>query len=95
MNGSLQSTGVLAEMLNAGDWSGVEVVVAPATVHLLHVQSLITNPAVALSAQNIYSEAKGAFTGETSPDMLVDVAIPWTLLGHSERRHVFGESDEV
>jgi len=95
MNGSLQSTGVLAEMLNAGDWSGVEVVVAPATVHLLHVQSLITNPAVALSAQNIYSEAKGAFTGETSPDMLVDVAIPWTLLGHSERRHVFGESDEL
>lgn len=48
-----------------------------------------------VSAQNMYSEPKGAFTGETSPDMLVAAGIEWTLLGHSERRHVFGESDEM
>eukprot|EP00657_Telonema_sp_P-1_P002691 TRINITY_DN16228_c0_g1_i1.p1 TRINITY_DN16228_c0_g1~~TRINITY_DN16228_c0_g1_i1.p1 ORF type:complete len:137 (-),score=35.98 TRINITY_DN16228_c0_g1_i1:12-422(-) len=87
MNGSLESTQGLASMLNDGDWSGVEVVVAPSALHLLHVKSLITNPSVALSAQNIHCEGKGAFTGETSPDMLVDAGIPWTLIGHSERRH--------
>eukprot|EP00656_Telonema_subtile_P050304 TRINITY_DN647_c0_g1_i2.p1 TRINITY_DN647_c0_g1~~TRINITY_DN647_c0_g1_i2.p1 ORF type:complete len:249 (-),score=70.19 TRINITY_DN647_c0_g1_i2:388-1134(-) len=95
MNGSLESTSGLADMLNQGDWTGVEVVVAPSSLHLLHVKSLITNPAVAISSQNIFSEAKGAYTGETSPDMLVDAGIPWTLLGHSERRHVFGETDEM
>ena len=48
-----------------------------------------------VASQNMYSEAKGAFTGETSPDMLVAAGIEWTLLGHSERRHVFGETDEM
>jgi len=43
----------------------------------------------------MYNEPKGAFTGETSPDMLVAAGIEWTLLGHSERRHVFGETDEM
>lgn len=42
-----------------------------------------------------YQVAKGAFTGETSPDMLVDLGINWVILGHSERRHVFDESDKL
>lgn len=50
---------------------------------------------VSVSAQNAYKVAKGAFTGEISPAMLLDNGIPWVILGHSERRNVFGETDEL
>lgn len=49
---------------------------------------------VGFGAQNVHWEAKGAFTGETSPQMLADLAIPFALVGHSERRALFGETDE-
>jgi triosephosphate isomerase len=91
MNGSAESNAALVTMLNEGSWN-IDVVVAPSTIHLLSTKAGLTKAKV--SAQNIYSEAKGAFTGETSPDMLVDAGIEWTLLGHSERRHIFGETDE-
>lgn len=48
-----------------------------------------------VAAQNCYKVAKGAFTGEISPAMIKDVGVTWVILGHSERRHVFGESDEL
>ena len=48
-----------------------------------------------VSAQNVYSEAKGAYTGEISADMLKDLGLGWTILGHSERRALFHESDEL
>merc|ERR1711998_740911 len=92
MNGTGESNAALVEMLNGGDWT-IDVVVAPSTLHLLSTKAGLTKAKV--SAQNIYSEAKGAFTGETSPDMLVDAGVEWTLLGHSERRHIFGETDEA
>ena len=47
-----------------------------------------------VTAQNIHENAKGAFTGEISADMLEDLEVKWAILGHSERRHVFGESDD-
>lgn len=50
---------------------------------------------VNVSAQNAYKVPKGAFTGEISPAMLLDNGIPWVILGHSERRNVFGETDEL
>jgi len=50
---------------------------------------------VSVSAQNTYKVAKGAFTGEISPAMLLDNGIPWVILGHSERRNVFSETDEL
>merc|ERR1712072_579334 len=93
MNGSKETNAKLLEMLNGGFPESVEVVVAPATIHLVSVKDGLVKAQVA--AQNIYSEPKGAFTGETSPDMLVDAGITWTLLGHSERRWVFGEDDEL
>lgn len=49
---------------------------------------------IALGVQNVHWEARGAFTGETSVAMAVDAGATWALVGHSERRHVFGESDE-
>ena len=45
--------------------------------------------------QNCYKAAKGAFTGEISPGMIKDVGCEWVILGHSERRHVLGESDAL
>lgn len=50
---------------------------------------------ISVSAQNTYKVPKGAFTGEISPMMLLDNNIPWVILGHSERRNVFGETDEL
>lgn len=50
---------------------------------------------ISVSAQNAYKVPKGAFTGEISPAMLIDNGIPWVILGHSERRNVFGETDEL
>lgn len=50
---------------------------------------------VEAAAQNSYKVAKGAFTGEISPEMIKSIGTKWVILGHSERRNVFGESDEV
>lgn len=76
------------------DQSKVEVVVSPSTLHLLTVHQLLKS-GVQVSAQNISQYKNGAYTGETSAEMLVDAGINWTILGHSERRHIFGESDAV
>ncbi|XP_061765802.1 triosephosphate isomerase-like [Nerophis ophidion] len=72
----------------------VEVVCATPSVYLNFVRSHL-DPRVSVAAQNCYKVAKGAFTGEISPAMIKDCGADWVLLGHSERRHVFGESDEL
>ena len=62
----------------------------------LHVaQASLATTSIQVSAQNCWHEDKGAFTGEVSAAMLKDVGLPWVILGHSERRHIFGESDEL
>lgn len=50
---------------------------------------------VQVAAQNSYSEASGAYTGEIAPQQLHDAGVPWVILGHSERRSLFGDSDKV
>ncbi len=50
---------------------------------------------IGVAAQNCYKAAKGAFTGEVAVDMIKDLGCEWVVLGHSERRNVFGESDEL
>ena len=73
---------------------GVDLAVCPASVHLDAVGAAVAGTKVALGAQNMYHEPKGAFTGEISAAMLCDVGCTYVILGHSERRHVLGESDE-
>src|SRR5690606_22022188 len=75
--------------------SGVDVAVGPSFVHLAAVKEALGSSGVQLAAQNAYFEPPGAFTGETSLEMLSDVGCDWVILGHSERRHVLGETDEL
>jgi triosephosphate isomerase (TIM) len=79
----------------AGCVEHVDVAVAPAFVHLQAVREALLGSPVKLAAQNAYFEEAGAFTGEISIDMLGDAGCSWVILGHSERRHVLGESDEL
>ncbi|ORY35396.1 Triosephosphate isomerase [Naematelia encephala] len=95
MNGSIKSIKEIIERLNAANLSDtVEVVVAPPAIYLLQVQALLKAPAQ-VSAQNAFSETSGAFTGEISPSQLKDANIHWVILGHSERRSLFGDTDKL
>lgn len=71
-----------------------EVVIAPPSTYLDYTVQLNTNPQVEVSAQNAYVKGSGAYTGEISVEQVKDVGATWVLLGHSERRTLFGESDE-
>jgi triosephosphate isomerase len=73
----------------------VTVAVLPPFVYVPAVVKAVSASGVAVGAQDVYFELKGAFTGEISPAMLKDVGCTYVLCGHSERRHVLGESDEL
>ena len=71
----------------------VEIVVAPVSIHLKDAMDNISN-GIHISAQNLSAFDDGAYTGEISATQLVDFGIHWAILGHSERRHIFGESND-
>ena len=74
---------------------GVTAIVAPAAPYLTRAVELATPAGIKIAAQNMHFEANGAFTGEISAAMVRDTGAQYVILGHSERRHVFGESDEM
>jgi len=95
MNGDKASLGELIKTMNAAKVDpNVEVVCGSPAIYLDFVRSHL-DAKFGVAAQNCYKVAKGAFTGEISPAMIKDCGVHWVILGHSERRHVFGESDEL
>ena len=98
-NWKMHTTALEAERLattvrdGVGDQEGVVVVLCPPFPYLQLVGKILKGSRVALGAQNLYPENDGAFTGEVSPQMLVDLGCTYVILGHSERRHTLGESD--
>jgi triosephosphate isomerase len=75
------------------DTGAVDVVIAPPFTSLATLGQAVAGSNVRLAAQNVNPEEKGAFTGEIAPGMLLDLGCSYTIVGHSERRALYGESD--
>ena len=95
MNGSLDSITALVEGLKAGMGSvtTAEMAVCPPFVYIPTVASLIGDASISLGAQDVNDQEAGAHTGEVAPGMLTDVGCKYAIVGHSERRSIYGESD--
>jgi len=95
MHGQRQSNADLLDALTTGlkESPEVEVLVCPPSVYLDQVSTRLENSKIMLGAQNVHSQESGAFTGELSAPMLRDVGCEFVIIGHSERRELFGESD--
>lgn len=72
-----------------------DVIIAPISLHIPLVQQLNTNKNVKIAAQNSSTYGYGAYTGEISPKHLKDIGLEWVILGHSERRTIFKETDDL
>lgn len=96
MNGSLAANAAWVEQFAAKPrLSGVELAVCPPSVYLPTVSAKIAEAGlnIAVGAQNCSAHKNGAYTGEISPEMLSDIGCSWVILGHSERRQMFGETN--
>jgi len=91
--GALDLAGALREAV--GDRRDVEVAVFPPFVYVDEIVRALAGSPIRVGAQNCCDEPEGAFTGEVSAAQLVDVGAELVILGHSERRHVYGETDEL
>ena len=94
---AIQAVQKLSYLLDKDDAERVEVVICPAFTALRSVDTLLDSDKLpyALGAQNVWFEAQGAFTGEVSPPMLAKLNVSYVIVGHSERRELFGETDEM
>jgi triosephosphate isomerase len=97
LNGSRAANAALISALRAGlsAQSRADVVVCPPYVYLSEVFAAIHDSVIKLGAQNVATEDSGAFTGEVAAGMLRDVGCEYVIIGHSERRALYGETDEL
>ncbi|MGD8484052.1 MAG: triose-phosphate isomerase [Thioalkalispiraceae bacterium] len=97
MNGSRESIKALLDGIKAGigDVKNAEVAVCAPFVYLADVQAQLDGSPIAWGAQNVSKEASGAFTGEIAASMLLDFGCTYAIVGHSERRTLYGETDEL
>jgi triosephosphate isomerase (TIM) len=97
MNGSVQNNQSLIESLKQNIASDLkaEVAVCPPFIYLQQVSELLKGTGISWGGQNVSQNDPGAFTGEVATDMLVDFGCKYVIVGHSERRSIYGESDEL
>jgi len=97
MHGTVEAARKLLSQLTEADslFERAEVVVCPPFTLLSIAMHALEGSRIKLGAQNCYIRSEGAFTGEISPAMLVDIGCEYVILGHSERRQYFGESDDL
>ena len=96
MNGDKAKISAILEFLNSGELSkDTEVVIAPSFPYLGFVKENLKASNVQVAMQNCHAAASGAFTGEVAAEMGADIGCQWVILGHSERRHKYGESNSV
>ena len=95
LNGSKQSIVQLLEGVLGGiqDVKKAEVAVCPPSVYLQQVSEILKGSPIQWGAQNVNENASGAFTGEVAAPMLVEFGCKYCIIGHSERRSIFGETD--
>ena len=93
---TLEQAGVLAQQVRRScEIGGVDVVLCPPFTSLASVGQALKGSSIALGAQDVFWEMEGAFTGEVSPPMLACAGCAYVIVGHSERRANFGETDEI
>ena len=97
MNNSLAEARALVGALREGlpSAGGVDVGIAPPATLLMPMCKAVADSDIELGAQNVYCETSGAYTGEIAPAMLADAGCRFVILGHSERRRLFGETDKL
>ena len=97
MNTTLSEAENLARALVASipQTRAVEVVICPPFTNLQAVGVILASSTLILGAQDVFWEPSGAFTGEISPAMLTSLGVEYVIVGHSERRHIIGESNEM
>jgi triosephosphate isomerase (TIM) len=98
MNADLKETQNLLSKLSSGlsmNNLNCDVIVCPPFTSLFEAYSLLKDTNIKIGAQNMYFESSGAYTGEISANMLKSIGCEYVILGHSERRSIFGETDEL
>jgi len=90
---AVQAAGAIKAL--TADEDRVDIMIAPSNTALSAVAEAINNSPIALGAQNVHWESEGAYTGEVSPQMLTSAGCSHVIIGHSERRQYFGETDET
>ena len=96
MNGdSASAVEIVSGILEAANASSHDVVIAPPFIYLSSVSEKIAGSKIQLSAQNLAEHESGAFTGEVSAKMIKDIGCAYALVGHSERRQMYGETNEI
>lgn len=93
LNGSRESVSSLAREIAATPVADVEVIVCPVALHLSDVAAVVENTGVKLGAQNASAAESGAYTGEVSSTMLAEYGCTHVIIGHSERRNLFGDTE--
>ena len=95
MNGSLAANGAWAAHFAGRPVGGCDALVCAPAVYLAGLRGALAGSGIEVGAQDVSSEKPGAFTGETAGEMLLDLGVNWALVGHSERRARWGETDAI